>query len=191
MSDLYSFVYRGDLATQAIESTGLSDGGLRVDSGLEDFSASLSIDLLEREDIEVAQRMGLVYVAITAFERSARAFVRRALLDEYGDDWWDKGVSEKIRKGAETRRDDELKTKWHGDRGADLLDYTEMGDLPKIMQQNYSLFEAHIPRLDWATALFSTIERSRNVIMHSGILDIEDAERVGMNIRDWIRQVGA
>lgn len=36
----------------------------------------------------------------------------------------------------------------------------------------------------------STIERSRNVIMHSGELSARDVERIGINIRDWISQVG-
>ena len=40
-------------------------------------------------------------------------------------------------------------------------------------------------------SVLDTIERSRNVIMHSGSLDRVDIERVGMNIRDWIKQVGA
>lgn len=137
------------------------------------------------------RQWGLVYVAVTAFERNVRAFIRRVLIDEYGDDWWMNGVSNKIQKFAQSRKDDEQKTKWHGDRGDDLLDYTEMGQLPDIMQQNWSIFEAHIPRIDWATSLFGSIERSRNVIMHSGVLGIEDAERVGMNIRDWVRQVGS
>ncbi len=62
--------------------------------------------------------------------------------------------------------------------------------LPKIIQQNWTDFEPYMRRIDWATALFSTVERSRNVIMHSGTLDIEDIERLGMNIRDWIKEIG-
>ena len=38
--------------------------------------------------------------------------------------------------------------------------------------------------------IFQTIERSRNVIMHSGELGRRDIERIGTNIRDWINQVG-
>lgn len=30
----------------------------------------------------------------------------------------------------------------------------------------------------------------RNIVMHGGVLAKEDIERVGMNIRDWIRQTG-
>jgi Swt1-like HEPN len=191
MPDIYSFVFRGLLATQATEATGLLPSKLVVEESLEEFSSALSIDLLDPADVENAQRMAVVYVAITAFEQSARAFVRRVLIDQLGDEWWSKGVSSKIQTFAQTRKDDEVKAKWHGDRGENLLDYIEMGHLPAIIQQNWSMFEAHIQRADWATAIFSSIERSRNVIMHSGQLSIEDAERVGINIRDWSRQVGS
>lgn len=58
------------------------------------------------------------------------------------------------------------------------------------MQQNYHLFEDHIISIDWARQIFTTLERSRNVIMHSGKLGLRDIERIGTNIRDWISQVG-
>jgi len=31
---------------------------------------------------------------------------------------------------------------------------------------------------------------SRNIVMHGGVLAKEDVERIGVNIRDWIRQAG-
>jgi hypothetical protein len=52
-------------------------------------------------------------------------------------------------------------------------------------------FEAHIPTPEWAGSIFDAVERSRNVIMHSGTVDDEDIARVGINIRDWVKQVGA
>jgi hypothetical protein len=101
MSDLYSFVFRGDLTAQAIADTGLTASRLRVEEGLERFSAALSIELLDPDDVVSAQTMALAYVAVTAFERNARAFVRRVLIDEFGDDWWTEGVSAKIQKFAQ------------------------------------------------------------------------------------------
>jgi hypothetical protein len=47
-----------------------------------------------------------------------------------------------------------------------------------------------IPTFEWAREIFRTLARSRNVIMHSGQLTLADVERVAMNIRDWMRQVG-
>ena len=43
---------------------------------------------------------------------------------------------------------------------------------------------------DWVRHSVKSLERSRNVIMHSGQLTLEDIERVGITIRDWVRQVG-
>ncbi len=134
--------------------------------------------------------MSLVYTAISAFENSVRRFVYKVLIDKYQENWWEQGVSSKIRTFAEGRRDEEEKTKWHGVRGDDLLSYTELGHLPNIMQQNWEEFEPSVRRIDWATSIFSTLERSRNVIMHSGVLAMPDIERLGILMRDWNAQVG-
>jgi hypothetical protein len=188
-SSLYEFVYRGLLAEEALDRAGRrpkSPGGAE----LSQVTAALNFDLLDPDDLAVSVVMASVYAAITSFERSARRFIAKVMQAEHGENWWETKVSERIRKFAESRRDDEDKVKWHGTRGDDPLTYTEMGHLPQIMQQNWTDFEPYVRRLEWATSIFSTVERSRNVIMHSGTLDRDDVERVGMNIRDWVKQVG-
>ncbi|WP_337598957.1 Swt1 family HEPN domain-containing protein, partial [Hominilimicola sp.] len=80
--------------------------------------------------------------------------------------------------------------RWHAQRGDSLINYTEFGDLASIMNNNLELFSDHIVSIEWARNIISTIERSRNVIMHSGELSPRDIERIGINIRDWISQVG-
>ena len=72
-----------------------------------------------------------------------------------------------------------------------MINYVDFGDLANIISQNYTLFEVHIISLEWTKQIFSTLEKSRNVIMHSGELGERDIERIGINIRDWISQVGA
>ena len=187
-AQLYDFVYRAVLTEEALDVAGRQKRGAR---GLEsiEVAASLSFELFDEDLLDQARLMSTVYTAIAAFEMSVRRFVKKVLMDTYGEDWWDKGVSEKIRKFVDTRRTEEEKVKWHGVRGDDLLSYAELGHLPQIIQQNWHLFEAYVPRVDWATALFSTLERSRNVIMHSGSLALPDVERIGMHIRDWNKQV--
>ncbi len=51
---------------------------------------------------------------------------------------------------------------------------------------------AHVQGMEWATSIFGPVERSRNVMVLSGVLDIEDLERLGINIgsRSWIDQAG-
>lgn len=117
--------------------------------------------------------------------------MKTVLLDEVGDDWWEQAVSEKIRKKAEGRREDELATKWHAQRGDDLLTYTDLADLANIMANRADVFLPYVRSVEWVKAVFQVVERSRNVIMHSGTLDDEDIARVGINIRDWVKQVGA
>lgn len=186
--EVYEFVYRALLTEEALDTAGRHKAGGYGDDA--ELRSALNFDLLDQHDLATGLRMSTVYAAITAFERSARSFVEKVLQQSYGDDWWDKKVSGNIRKFAESRRDDEDRVKWHGTRGDDPLTYTEMDHLAKIMQVNWQDFEPFVRRMDWMTAIFSNIERSRNVIMHSGVLDQADIERVGMNIRDWIRQVG-
>jgi hypothetical protein len=186
---LYEFVYRATLTEEALDKAGRRLSRV-TDESMADIAAALSLELLDAEEIAAANRMAVVYTGIAAFENAARRFVSRVLQDGHGDNWWEECVSEKIRKFAESRREDEERTKWHGMRGDNLMNYTELGHLVNIMQNNWIDFEAHVRRVDWATSIFGSIERSRNVIMHSGILEIEDVERVGIQIRDWVKQVG-
>jgi hypothetical protein len=66
-----------------------------------------------------------------------------------------------------------------------------LGELAVIIQNNHEYFKDFIPSVEWAREIFRTLERSRNVIMHSGQLQMGDVERVAINIRDWLVQVGA
>ena len=69
-------------------------------------------------------------------------------------------------------------------------------DIFKIMcsQGNWPYFEPYFGfsnAQEWIRTTFETIEKSRNVIMHSGVLDELDVARVGMNIIDWLHQINA
>ncbi len=134
--------------------------------------------------------MATVYTSISAFENSVREFVSKKLLDEKKENWWEECVSEKVRKKAESRKEDEEKVRWHTQRGEDPIYFTDFGELISIILQNWDLFEPHLESIEWVKQMLKTVERSRNVIMHSGHLQNEDVERVGSCIRDWIRQVG-
>ena len=188
-ASLYEFVYRGMLTEEALDAAGRTS---RYTAPMEatEITQSLSLDLFEDEFIEPARLMSIVYTAIAAFETSVRRFVYKVLIDKHGENWWEERVSTKIRTFAESRRDEEEKTKWHGTRGEDLLSYTELKHLPDIISQNWDDFEPYVRRQEWAASIFAVLERSRNVIMHSGVLELSDVERIGINMRDWNKQVG-
>jgi hypothetical protein len=190
-ADLYAFVFRGLLTEEALD-----EGGRVRRFGLsahldQEIATRLPIDSLDEDLVSRAQRMAVVYVAIAAFENSVREFVSKVLLEQVGADWWTTKVSDKIRDKADSRRKEEEKIRWHTPRGDEPINYTEFGDLSAIVGQNWPLFEDYVQSQDWMRQIISTIERSRNVIMHSGELGLQDIERIATSIRDWIRQIGA
>jgi hypothetical protein len=187
---LYSFVMRGELSKAALNKTPIISKHSSSDVLIQEYIECLSLDLLDDEQVNAAKLMATVYTAIAAFENSVRQFIVKVLLEYKGENWWGECVSEKIRKFAESRKEKEQKIRWHTPRGDSMINYIEFGDLASIMGQNYELFEVHIVSIEWAHQIFQTLERSRNVIMHSGELGNRDIERIGTNIRDWISQVG-
>lgn len=189
---LYSFVFKGMLTEEALDKT---ERLKKSKLGSEEFNRlheTLGINELDEEIVIKAQKMAVVYTAICAFENTVRQFVSKKLLENRGENWWEECVSEKIRRHAESRRDEENKIRWHTPRGDSIINYTEFGDLLTIIRlpHNWVYFEPHIYSIEWADQIIRTLERSRNVIMHSGELVNQDIERIGMYIRDWINQVG-
>lgn len=191
MDRLYAFIMRGELAKTSLAATETVSKHHSSDIISQEYIKSLSLDLLDDEYVNAAKLMATVYTAIAAFENTVREFVVKILLENNGEKWWEECVSEKIRNKAESRKAEEDKIRWHTQRGDSLINYTEFGDLASIMNNNIELFSDHIISMEWARNIFSTVERSRNVIMHSGELSSRDIERVGINIRDWISQVGS
>jgi hypothetical protein len=187
---LYDFVYRGQLAEQALDSAGRQNRR-QSQVASEELAGILSLDLLDDHHVDNARAMAHVYIAIASFENSVRDLITSVLSEQVGANWWEACVSEKIRARAQQKIEEEDKIRWHVQRGASPINYTLMSDLVSILRQNWSHFEPHIPTIEWASGLMDVIERSRNVIMHSGMLTRTDIERVGIYIRDWIKQVGA
>jgi hypothetical protein len=188
---LYSFVFKGILTKQALEGTEAKSTKTYAKIDEEEIHKLLCIDELPQEFVVNSKKMSYVYTAICAFENSIREFVSQKLIEEKGTDWWELCVPKKVRDKAESRKEEEDKIRWHTQRGDNFIYYTEFGDLISIMRgDNWIYFEPHIISLEWAQQIIKSLERSRNVIMHSGDLSEQDLARIGTLIRDWIRQVG-
>lgn len=188
---LYAFVMKGELTKIALANTGVVSRHSSSELLAQEYINSLSLDLLDDEHVNTAKQMSTVYTAIAAFENTVREFVVKILIENRGENWWEESVSDKIRSKAESRKREEETIRWHTPRGDSIINYVEFGDLASIMSQNNELFEDYIVSIEWVRQIFSTLERSRNVIMHSGELGKRDIERIGIHIRDWINQVGA
>lgn len=192
MISFYDYVFRGLLTEDSLDKAGRKN---RIQYDSEAFAAlseRVGLNQIDKAYVDPATKMSIVFTAITSLENSIRDFISKKLLEEKGENWWETQVSAKVKQNAETRKEEETKHRYHTQRGANLIDYTEFGDLVSIIQNedNWPLFEPHLTTVEWVKGIISELERSRNVIMHSGYLDDKDIERVGMNIRDWIKQVG-
>lgn len=188
-NDIYPFVYRGLLTQESLDKAGRQDRRIFGEKQSALIKEKLSFEMLDEDVLVTAQRMAIVYTAIHAFENMVRDYVKTAMIDEHQESWWDK-VPEKIRKKVATRMDDDAKFKWHGTRGGTEIDYCDFGDLSSIIVTNWSVFELTLNDMEWTKSTLGVLERSRNIVMHGGDLAIQDIERIGGNIRDWVRQAG-
>jgi hypothetical protein len=188
--EIYEFAFRGILAEEGLDRAG-REPRMHSDLFNADVAAQLSLYLLDESHVGAATRIAAVYAAVAAFENSVRQLVTVTLRESVGDDWWEQAVSGTIQKQCKTRQEDEGKHRFHTKRGDSPINYTDMKNLSNIIRTNWESFSDFLPSAEWATAIFDTIERSRNVIMHSGSLDAEDVARVGTNLREWVKQVGA
>jgi len=189
LDKLYPFVYRGLLTEESLDKAGRLTRNSLNSEEIELILDKLSYQMLDDEAIEAARRMALVYTAIHAFENMVREFVKGVMLEEYEEDWWEK-VQDKIKKKVNGRMDEDAKFKWHGSRGGAEIEYCDFGDLSSIIIVQWDIFEVILTDREWVKSILGVLERSRNIVMHGGVLAIQDIERIGGNIRDWVRQAG-
>ena len=135
---LYAFVMRGELTKIALLNAGVVSKHAASELLAQEYIKSLSLDLLDDEHVNTAKQMSTVYTAIAAFENTVREFVVKILIENRGENWWEKSVSDKIRQKSESRKREEEKVRWHTPRGDSMINYVEFGDLASIMAPQHS-----------------------------------------------------
>ena len=187
--DLYSFVYRGILTDEALDKAGRRKGSQFGSEESQAIEKALSYEFLDSDRLNEARRMAIIYAAIHAFENSVRETVTKAMAELHKEKWWSH-VPEKVKNKVKGRMEEDAKFRWHGARGATEINYCDFGDLSSIIVTNSPAFEDLLGGVEWAKGILQILEKSRNIVMHGGVLAREDVERIGINIRDWIRQAG-
>jgi hypothetical protein len=189
--DIRDFVFRGLLSLdslQSLEHTGvyLSDSHRRLGRRLTDLSfAEFSAQI-----VDGAEKMARLYVAFFCFENSVREMVAHILRDAHGDTWWDTKVPPAIKKKVSDRKDQEQKNKWHQPRSRTEINYTDFGDMPGIILNNWSDFDDLFDSQEWVKSRFGDMEKSRNVIAHNNVLEEAEIDRIRLYLQDWARIVG-
>jgi hypothetical protein len=186
------FIYKAQVLQESVNDLSMPKAN-KSELSFESVSKKVSLSYFDSSLVDNAKKMSAVYIAIASFENMLRGIVVEKLLIEKGENWWNSdAISSDIRRKADNKLVDEKQNRWHTPRGISPIYFTELKDLVSIIckPQNWEFFEDLFGDPDWVRHSIKSLERSRNVIMHSGQLTLEDIERVGIVIRDWIRQVG-
>lgn len=137
-----------------------------------------------------AAKMSAVYDAFFCLENSVRELIVDRLAERHGADWWDSCVPKKIKDSVAALKKREAKDKYHTPRSSIEIGYTTFGDLGNIFISNWDDFSDLFPSQAWINSRFEDLEKSRNIIMHSGVLPKNEIDRLESITRDWINQVG-
>lgn len=105
--------------------------------------------------------------ALYVFENNVREFLRGLLEENFGEEWWRKGVPPKIRASCAARREEALDE----ERGADLLLFADFHDYRLIIESNKNIFANFIDTKEWCKKL-SEMEPIRNAIAHNRPLSL-------------------
>lgn len=81
--DLYSFVFRGQLAEQALDKAGRSRYATEEAFFSEELAQKLHFNEIDSKYVEQSKTMITVFATITAFENATREFVYSVLLENY------------------------------------------------------------------------------------------------------------
>jgi hypothetical protein len=189
-SKIASFIFHGQIAQTTINDCSILKP-LNTDLTFDTIAVKVGHEYFDDKIVESARKMSAVYIAIASYENSVRSLISDRMLEQKGEKWWESEfVSNDIRKRALQKIADEKQNRWHGPRGLSPIYFTELKDLVTIISSNWDIFEDLLGDNDWVRHSIKSLERSRNVIMHSGELSLEDIQRIGIIIRDWFRQVG-
>lgn len=189
IDDLKKLVFDGLLVEDGIDA--LERRGIPVTKG----AKTATISSLEDVDFSPrirnsARRMSSLFEMFFCLENSVRELIQERLLERHGAGWWEQRVPKKIREAVQKLKAEEEKYRYLAQRSESLVGYTLFGNLAQIIISNWEDFSDLFPDQAWVTARFTDLEKSRNIIMHTGVLPQVEAERIESIVRDYLRQVG-
>lgn len=132
-----------------------------------------------------ARRMALVYPKLYLLENSIRQVILETLRRAHGADWFAAKAPTDVKNKVIDRKALEKKKPWHSQRGAHEINYTDFGDLRKIIERNWDDFKSLFPTREWIVQKLDDLESPRNVVAHSNPLSQRDETRIGLHLSDW------
>jgi hypothetical protein len=144
---------------------------------------------IERAIRSEAATMAPHYEVFYSLERTIRALVVDTLQSEDGEQWWENRVPEDVRIEAEQsqkRESDSGVTP----RSENLIDYTNFGDLGKIINKNWDLFDQTFTSQKAVGRIMWNLNTLRGPIAHCSPLAEDEIVRLRLSVKDWYRIQG-
>jgi hypothetical protein len=126
------------------------------------------------------------YELFYCLENSIRDLIRARLVEEEPTNWWPKLVPQVVRDNASKNRTKEIQS-GVTPRSADLLDYTNFGELGEIIKANWSLFSDTFSDFKAVENTLTRLNTLRAPIAHCSMLAEDEVMRLRLSLRDWFR----
>lgn len=153
---------------------------LKENSQNQKYDSKISLELRSE-----AQQMSKHYEVFYSLERSIRNLIVVAMIEKYGENWWDNKVSFEIKRSVNSKIEYELGsvlTK-QSDR---KIDYTTFGELRKIITTNWMLFSSQFNKDKTAfNRIMTDLNKLRNPIAHCTPLIEKEVSRLDITVDDW------
>jgi len=133
-----------------------------------------------------ASSMSRHYELFFCLENSIRSLIKAKLESEYDSGWWGKSVPEDLRKQASGAMKRELAA-GVSQRSTEEIDYTNFGDLSKIVEKNWDVFIDTFNDQMAFKRVMSTLNVLRGPIAHCTPFQDDEVVRLRLLIRDWFR----
>jgi len=124
------------------------------------------------------------YQILYCFENDLREVINDIMHENYGDDWWEQHVIQKIKDDVKKRQGAEKDSVYYG-RVDDPLYFTTLGEIKEIITGNYDIFTNHFRSKKFVDELLFQINRLRVVVGHSCMLEEMDVTTLKQNIERW------
>lgn len=190
LSNLRNWLFKGLFAESRLNELEAEGVAVRAENDPSAIQRVLPLENFSQTIRRSAMDALPAFLAFFCLENTVRELVVERMSENHGDDWWEANVSKSIKDKVEERRKKEGKNRWHIERGASPIYYTDFGDLTSLIQTNWSDFEDLFPDQHWITSRLSDLEASRNITAHSNPLDSRELDRMRVYLDDWIKQVG-
>jgi len=119
------------------------------------------------------------YSMLYELENSLRIFVERKLRERFGNSWWERGVTQRdIRQRAKKKKLLEPES------NLSLINYTEFGDLRRIITNNWEIFRDTLQTQTGIVGRLEELEPIRNKIAHSRLLSNDDLAKLQLFFKE-------